>query len=662
MAARSTPVADRISRHAGRADPAPSCRGWPRPSAGWPAPCWPATRWRRWSTVAALARAVADQRADGAAAGRQARLRRLGRRSRPPAGRDRGPAVAAARPGARGRARPPAASSRCSAGSPAASVSASSGSTSGGSRRPRCWPIPTGRSGSPADGSAACSPTTWRAPAADAARRGRRCPRRPLRRGPPRCSTSTATRCVVVFDYRRYQDDTVAFGRAAAARGATVVLFTDEYVSPLADDADVVLTTSVDAPTPFDVLTPAMAVVEALVGRRGRPARHRPARPAGPLRRGEPSAQPTTGVPRDRHRVRPAGGDAAGRPPLPRRGDRRPRPAGARGDDVRGRPAAARRHRLRHPASGWRSAGTARPVLDLPAARPGRRLRRPAGRAGHGEASRPAAARRRRSARCWSTPASRATRSLGPAEMAAHAGAEAHEIVRLESVAEQLAADGVDAVGVRAGLRRGARAYGPASAAPSGVKSVAAYRTGFDLDPSPPSPVEVEMAAADWLADEPRSARRPGARTAAAVVRGRARAADPAPRRLRRPRHPDAPQRPDAAHRLAAPGARPGAGDAAALLPVHAPGQLPGARLPAGAPRRRADDALRRAGWCRRRILCRVAGADAVRQGVVLVRRVRPGRALLPRHAGLPPCSRPLLDDRVDSASGRVPTRCGWRR
>jgi DNA-binding MurR/RpiR family transcriptional regulator len=70
---------------------------------------------------------------------------------------------------------------------------------------------------------------------------------------------------VVVFDYRRYQDDTVAFGRAAAAQGATVVLFTDEYASPLAATADLVVTTSVDAPTPFDALTPAVAVVEALV-------------------------------------------------------------------------------------------------------------------------------------------------------------------------------------------------------------------------------------------------------------------------------------------------------------------------------------------------------------------------------------------------------------
>ena len=74
-----------------------------------------------------------------------------------------------------------------------------------------------------------------------------------------------ASSVVVVFDYRRYQDDTVAFGRAAATRGAAVVLFTDQYLSPLAHDADEVVTTSVDAPTPFDVLTPAVAVVEAIV-------------------------------------------------------------------------------------------------------------------------------------------------------------------------------------------------------------------------------------------------------------------------------------------------------------------------------------------------------------------------------------------------------------
>lgn len=70
---------------------------------------------------------------------------------------------------------------------------------------------------------------------------------------------------LVAFDYRRYQHDTVRYGRAAAQQGAAVVLFTDPWLSPLATDADVVLTASVDAPSPFDTLTPAMAVVDAVV-------------------------------------------------------------------------------------------------------------------------------------------------------------------------------------------------------------------------------------------------------------------------------------------------------------------------------------------------------------------------------------------------------------
>lgn len=70
---------------------------------------------------------------------------------------------------------------------------------------------------------------------------------------------------VVAFDYRRYQHDTVAFGRTAADQGAKVLLFTDEFLSPLTPHASLVLATSVQTGSPFDVLTPAMALVETLV-------------------------------------------------------------------------------------------------------------------------------------------------------------------------------------------------------------------------------------------------------------------------------------------------------------------------------------------------------------------------------------------------------------
>jgi DNA-binding MurR/RpiR family transcriptional regulator len=69
---------------------------------------------------------------------------------------------------------------------------------------------------------------------------------------------------VVVFDYRRYDAGTVAFGREAAQRGADVVLFTDPYLSPLSAAATVLLTSSVAGPPPFVSLTAATALVEAL--------------------------------------------------------------------------------------------------------------------------------------------------------------------------------------------------------------------------------------------------------------------------------------------------------------------------------------------------------------------------------------------------------------
>lgn len=87
---------------------------------------------------------------------------------------------------------------------------------------------------------------------------------------------------VVAFDYRRYQDDTVGFGRTAADQGAQLLLFTDEYLSPLAGHATLVLPTSVESDSPFDVLTPAVALVETLVAgvidQLGGPPRDRMAR------------------------------------------------------------------------------------------------------------------------------------------------------------------------------------------------------------------------------------------------------------------------------------------------------------------------------------------------------------------------------------------------
>ncbi|MFD6169405.1 amidohydrolase family protein [Streptomyces coeruleorubidus] len=86
-----------------------------------------------------------------------------------------------------------------------------------------------------------------------------------------------------------------------------------------------------------------------------------------------------------------------------------------------------------------------------------------------------------------------------PREIAEAAGGSAYEVVRLESVAESVRATGVEPDGYsdafRAAALEAVRRPGVV-----GVKSVAAYRTGFDLDPARPSDAEVTGAARHWTA------------------------------------------------------------------------------------------------------------------------------------------------------------------
>jgi DNA-binding MurR/RpiR family transcriptional regulator len=70
---------------------------------------------------------------------------------------------------------------------------------------------------------------------------------------------------LIVFDYRRYQADTIATARGAAAQGCHVVLFTDPWLSPASSCSGQVLVTSVETIGPFDSLVGATAAVEALV-------------------------------------------------------------------------------------------------------------------------------------------------------------------------------------------------------------------------------------------------------------------------------------------------------------------------------------------------------------------------------------------------------------
>src|SRR5215475_5010946 len=85
-----------------------------------------------------------------------------------------------------------------------------------------------------------------------------------------------------------------------------------------------------------------------------------------------------------------------------------------------------------------------------------------------------------------------------PAELGDLAGATAHEVVRLEQVAEDVVAAGVGADGFADAVRS---ALATRTAAAVGVKSIAAYRTGLDLGAERPADSEVATAAGRWLAD-----------------------------------------------------------------------------------------------------------------------------------------------------------------
>ena len=70
---------------------------------------------------------------------------------------------------------------------------------------------------------------------------------------------------LVVFDYRRYQADSIESAQVTSAQGGNVILFTDPWLSPASAFARQVIVTSVDQVGPFDSLVGAMAVLEGFV-------------------------------------------------------------------------------------------------------------------------------------------------------------------------------------------------------------------------------------------------------------------------------------------------------------------------------------------------------------------------------------------------------------
>ncbi|PBC86159.1 hypothetical protein SAMN05428945_6308 [Streptomyces sp. 2224.1] len=87
---------------------------------------------------------------------------------------------------------------------------------------------------------------------------------------------------------------------------------------------------------------------------------------------------------------------------------------------------------------------------------------------------------------------------LGLQGMAAASGRPVDEVVRLEAVLEDVVREGVTAAGLPDRFRT---ALAARTVTAVGLKSIIAYRHGFDFDPGRPDDHEVTAAAGTWLAE-----------------------------------------------------------------------------------------------------------------------------------------------------------------
>ena len=70
---------------------------------------------------------------------------------------------------------------------------------------------------------------------------------------------------LVVFDIRRYEHTLLNMSELARARGVTVVLFTDQWGSPVAKHAQHVINARIEAPSAWDSSAVTLIVIEAMI-------------------------------------------------------------------------------------------------------------------------------------------------------------------------------------------------------------------------------------------------------------------------------------------------------------------------------------------------------------------------------------------------------------
>ncbi|WP_408015587.1 MurR/RpiR family transcriptional regulator [Rhizobium alarense] len=70
---------------------------------------------------------------------------------------------------------------------------------------------------------------------------------------------------LVIFDIRRYEQEMETLGRIARERGVEIVLFTDQWASPVAKAATRVFRVQIEAPSAWDSSVVTLFIVEALI-------------------------------------------------------------------------------------------------------------------------------------------------------------------------------------------------------------------------------------------------------------------------------------------------------------------------------------------------------------------------------------------------------------
>lgn len=82
---------------------------------------------------------------------------------------------------------------------------------------------------------------------------------------PPTLLEMSPRSVLVVFDIRRYEPSIQQFVEMARLQGAEVILFTDAWVSPVAQHSQHLLTSRVEVPSAWDSIVPIVGLVEALL-------------------------------------------------------------------------------------------------------------------------------------------------------------------------------------------------------------------------------------------------------------------------------------------------------------------------------------------------------------------------------------------------------------